>query len=135
MDVQTLVDNKSKKKPNTLMTRVACESKLRSAVGSSMYMYMYMKGSIREHQIFCGVIFYHILNDETTKYKLFKYISNVFVYFQQVLLSLSSTISIPLIVADKICAGENGVVRAELVGTFLVMCGFSTFLQCTFGTR
>ncbi|XP_064643985.1 solute carrier family 23 member 1-like [Lineus longissimus] len=54
---------------------------------------------------------------------------------QQVLLSISSSISIPLIVADTICAGSLELVKAELLGTFLVMCGISTILQCILGVR
>ncbi|XP_069120624.1 solute carrier family 23 member 1-like [Argopecten irradians] len=55
--------------------------------------------------------------------------------FQQVLLSISSTISIPLIVSDKICAGDLQVVKSEIMSTFLFMCGVCTILQVVIGVR
>ncbi|XP_060081994.1 solute carrier family 23 member 1-like [Ylistrum balloti] len=54
---------------------------------------------------------------------------------QQVLLSISSTISIPLIVSDKICAGDLQVVKSEIMSTFLFMCGVCTILQVVVGVR
>ncbi|XP_022342795.2 solute carrier family 23 member 2-like isoform X1 [Crassostrea virginica] len=54
---------------------------------------------------------------------------------QQVLLSISSTISIPIIVSTYICAGDLELVTAEIMSTFLFMCGVCTFLQCTIGVR
>ncbi|KAL4240898.1 hypothetical protein ACF0H5_001680 [Mactra antiquata] len=54
---------------------------------------------------------------------------------QQVLLSISSTISIPLIVAGEICAGDLDLVKSEIMSTFLFMCGVCTILQTTFGVR
>lgn len=54
---------------------------------------------------------------------------------QQVLLSISSTISIPIIVSGYICAGDMELVTAEIMSTFLFMCGVCTFLQCTIGVR
>ncbi|XP_048746232.2 solute carrier family 23 member 2-like isoform X2 [Ostrea edulis] len=59
-----------------------------------------------------------------------------FIYgLQQVLLSISSTISIPIIVSKYICAGDLDLVTAEIMSTFLFMCGVCTFLQCTIGVR
>ncbi|KAL5009472.1 hypothetical protein ScPMuIL_011777 [Solemya velum] len=54
---------------------------------------------------------------------------------QQVLLSISSTISIPLIVSQEICAGDLEVVKSEIMSTFLFMCGVCTILQTTIGVR
>ncbi|XP_052819866.1 solute carrier family 23 member 2-like isoform X1 [Mya arenaria] len=54
---------------------------------------------------------------------------------QQVLLSISSTISIPLIVAREICAGDLDLVKSEILSTFLFMCGVCTILQTTVGVR
>ncbi|OWF49908.1 solute carrier family 23 member 1-like [Mizuhopecten yessoensis] len=54
---------------------------------------------------------------------------------QQVLLAISSTISIPLIVSDKICAGDLQVVKSEIMSTFLFMCGICTILQVVVGVR
>lgn len=56
-------------------------------------------------------------------------------FLQQVLLSISSTISIPLIVAREICADDLDLVKSELVSTFLFMCGVCTVLQTTLGVR
>ncbi|XP_062596493.1 solute carrier family 23 member 1-like isoform X2 [Saccostrea cucullata] len=59
-----------------------------------------------------------------------------FVYgLQQVLLSISSTISIPIIVSRYICVGDMELVTAEIMSTFLFMVGVCTFLQCTIGVR
>ncbi|KAL8608089.1 hypothetical protein ACOMHN_023905 [Nucella lapillus] len=54
---------------------------------------------------------------------------------QQVLLSISSTISIPLIVSKAICAGELTLVKSEIMSTFLFMCGVCTILQVLIGVR
>ncbi|XP_041371986.1 solute carrier family 23 member 1-like [Gigantopelta aegis] len=54
---------------------------------------------------------------------------------QQVLLSISSTISIPIIVSEKICAGHLELVKSEIMSTFLFMCGVCTVLQCLIGVR
>ncbi|XP_060599136.1 solute carrier family 23 member 1-like [Ruditapes philippinarum] len=54
---------------------------------------------------------------------------------QQVLLSISSTISIPLIVANEICAGDLDLVKSEIMSTFLFMCGLCTILQTAIGVR
>ncbi|XP_046380010.2 solute carrier family 23 member 1-like [Haliotis rufescens] len=54
---------------------------------------------------------------------------------QQVLLSISSTISIPLVVSGNICAGDMELVKSEIMSTFLVMCGTCTILQCVIGVR
>ncbi|XP_045214461.2 solute carrier family 23 member 2-like isoform X2 [Mercenaria mercenaria] len=54
---------------------------------------------------------------------------------QQVLLSISSTISIPLIVANEICAGDLDLVKSEIMSTFLFMCGVCTILQTAVGVR
>nr|KAG5698738.1 hypothetical protein BaRGS_008512 [Batillaria attramentaria] len=54
---------------------------------------------------------------------------------QQVLLSISSTISIPLIVSELICAGDLTLVKSEIMSTFLFMCGVCTILQVTVGVR
>lgn len=54
---------------------------------------------------------------------------------QQVLLSVSSTISIPLIVANEICAGDLDLVKSEIMSTFLFMSGVCTMLQTSFGVR
>ncbi|XP_071100850.1 solute carrier family 23 member 1-like [Haliotis cracherodii] len=54
---------------------------------------------------------------------------------QQVLLSISSTISIPLVVSGNICAGDMELVKSEIMSTFLVMCGVCTILQCVIGVR
>ncbi|XP_061189683.1 solute carrier family 23 member 1-like isoform X2 [Saccostrea echinata] len=59
-----------------------------------------------------------------------------FIYgLQQVLLSISSTISIPIIVSRYICVGDMELVTAEIMSTFLFMVGVCTFLQCTIGVR
>lgn len=54
---------------------------------------------------------------------------------QQVLLSISSTISIPLIVAREICADDLDLVKSEIMSTFLFMSGVCTLLQTTIGVR
>ncbi|KAK3577957.1 hypothetical protein CHS0354_020795 [Potamilus streckersoni] len=54
---------------------------------------------------------------------------------QQVLLSISSTVSIPLIVCAKICADDLDLVKSEIMSTFLFMCGICTILQDTIGVR
>ena len=54
---------------------------------------------------------------------------------QQVLLSISSTISIPLIVSGNICADELTLVKSEIMSTFLFMCGVCTILQVLIGVR
>ncbi|XP_063422626.1 solute carrier family 23 member 1-like [Mytilus trossulus] len=54
---------------------------------------------------------------------------------QQVLLAISSTISIPLIVGKQICAEELELVKSQIMSTFLFMCGICTILQDTFGVR
>ncbi|KAL5021137.1 hypothetical protein ScPMuIL_000292 [Solemya velum] len=54
---------------------------------------------------------------------------------QQVLLSISSTISIPMIVSEEICAGHLELVQTEIMSTFLFMCGVCTILQCFLGVR
>ncbi|CAH1781302.1 unnamed protein product [Owenia fusiformis] len=56
---------------------------------------------------------------------------------QQVLLSLSATIAIPLLISRNICARDEDVndVTVKILGTFLVTCGIATFLQSTFGVR
>lgn len=64
----------------------------------------------------------------------FCFVLNI-VFLQQVLLSISSTISIPIIVSGYICAGDLELVTAEIMSTFLFMCGVCTFLQCTIGVR
>ncbi|WAQ95967.1 S23A2-like protein [Mya arenaria] len=60
---------------------------------------------------------------------------SLFCGLQQVLLSISSTISIPLIVAREICAGDLDLVKSEILSTFLFMCGVCTILQTTVGVR
>ncbi|XP_076437316.1 solute carrier family 23 member 1-like [Babylonia areolata] len=54
---------------------------------------------------------------------------------QQVLLSISSTISIPLIVSGAICAGDLTLVKSEIMSSFLFMCGICTILQVLVGVR
>ena len=56
-------------------------------------------------------------------------------FFQQVLLSISSTISIPLIVAKEICAGDLDLVKSEIMSTFIFMSGVCTLMQTTLGVR
>ncbi|KAH3861942.1 solute carrier family 23 member 1-like isoform X2 [Dreissena polymorpha] len=54
---------------------------------------------------------------------------------QQVLLSIGSTMSIPLIVSREICAGDLPLVKSEIMSTFIFMCGICTLLQTTLGVR
>jgi len=54
---------------------------------------------------------------------------------KQVLLSISATISIPLIVSRLICAEHLHLVKSELMSTFLFMCGVCTLLQTILGVR
>lgn len=54
---------------------------------------------------------------------------------QQVLLAISSTISIPLIVGKQICAEDLELVKSQIMSTFLFMCGVCTILQDTIGVR
>lgn len=54
---------------------------------------------------------------------------------QQVLLAISSTISIPLIVSKQICAGDLELVKSQIMSTFLFMCGVCTILQDVIGVR
>ncbi|XP_025084497.1 solute carrier family 23 member 1-like [Pomacea canaliculata] len=54
---------------------------------------------------------------------------------QHVLLSISATISIPLIVSRLICADDLTLVKSEIMSTFLFMCGVCTILQSTLGVR
>ncbi|XP_074640427.1 solute carrier family 23 member 2-like [Tubulanus polymorphus] len=54
---------------------------------------------------------------------------------QQILLSLSSTITLAVIVNDQICAKNFPTVRAEILSTSLVICGITTLIQNTVGVR
>ncbi|XP_076472992.1 solute carrier family 23 member 1-like [Babylonia areolata] len=54
---------------------------------------------------------------------------------QQILLSISSTIAIPLVVCNAICAGDLDLVKSEVLSTFLFMCGVCTILQVLVGVR
>lgn len=54
---------------------------------------------------------------------------------QQVSLAVSSCITLPLVISELICAGHLETVRAQLVSTYLVMCGVCTLLQCILGVR
>ncbi|KAK3085448.1 hypothetical protein FSP39_003460 [Pinctada imbricata] len=54
---------------------------------------------------------------------------------QQVLLSISSTISIPIIVSQLICVRGSDLATSEIMSTFLFMCGVCTILQVIVGVR
>ncbi|CAG5117960.1 unnamed protein product [Candidula unifasciata] len=54
---------------------------------------------------------------------------------QQLFLSISSTITVPLVVSVNICIGDLYVEKAKLMSTFLFMCGVCTILQCLIGVR
>ncbi|BFZ00297.1 hypothetical protein BsWGS_03336 [Bradybaena similaris] len=54
---------------------------------------------------------------------------------QQLFLSISSTITVPLVVSVNICIGDLYEEKAKLMSTFLFMCGVCTILQCLVGVR
>ncbi|KAL8609049.1 hypothetical protein ACOMHN_059862 [Nucella lapillus] len=54
---------------------------------------------------------------------------------QQVLLSISSTISIPMVTSAAICAGDLPLARSEILSTFIFMCGVCTIMQVLVGVR
>lgn len=54
---------------------------------------------------------------------------------QQALMCIGSTLSIPFILANLICAKDRSDVTAELLSISMFMCGVATLLQTTFGVR
>ncbi|XP_053406374.1 solute carrier family 23 member 2-like [Mercenaria mercenaria] len=59
----------------------------------------------------------------------------IFFGIQQSLISISSLIVLPLLVAEAACALEDGILIRKLVGSTLFLCGITTFLQVNFGIR
>ena len=54
---------------------------------------------------------------------------------QQVLMSLSRSLSTSLLVADVVCAKADESFKARLLSTTMFMSGITTFLQSTIGVR
>ncbi|XP_074650429.1 solute carrier family 23 member 1-like [Tubulanus polymorphus] len=55
--------------------------------------------------------------------------------FQHYVTLFGGTISIPLLLAEPLCMGNDEVAKSELIGTVFFMVGIGTLLQTVFGTR
>ncbi|ESP03077.1 hypothetical protein LOTGIDRAFT_111205 [Lottia gigantea] len=54
---------------------------------------------------------------------------------QQLLTSISSSMSMSLIVADLVCAKDDDIIKTQILSTTMFMAGISTFFVTTFGLR
>ncbi|VDI09212.1 Hypothetical predicted protein [Mytilus galloprovincialis] len=55
--------------------------------------------------------------------------------FQHYLTAFGSTITVPFVLYQALCIGEDGVGLSQLINTIFFMSGLSTLLQTTFGIR
>lgn len=55
--------------------------------------------------------------------------------FQQALMTLGGTLSLPFILASLFCPENENEVRAQLLSITMFMCGIATILQCVLGVR
>ena len=46
-----------------------------------------------------------------------------------------ASLSVPFLLSEAVCMGNDNVGRAELVGTLFFVCGIITILQVLFGIR
>ena len=46
-----------------------------------------------------------------------------------------ASLSVPFLLSEGICMGEDNIGKAELVGTLFFVCGIVTLLQGFFGVR
>lgn len=59
----------------------------------------------------------------------------IFRVFQQALMTLGGTLSLPFILASLFCPENENEVRAQLLSITMFMCGIATILQCVLGVR
>ena len=55
--------------------------------------------------------------------------------FQHFIIMFGGTLTVPFIISQICCAGENNEMKAKLVSTIIFVSGIITFLQATLGVR
>ncbi|PVD30099.1 hypothetical protein C0Q70_09360 [Pomacea canaliculata] len=54
---------------------------------------------------------------------------------QQVIMTIPGSLSIPMLLAELLCADDKALVRAHLIGITFFMCGLATLIQTVLGIR
>lgn len=68
----------------------------------------------------------------SSKYKITRYI----LLFQQVMVCVSALLTIPFLLSDFLCAGQDvNILRVDLISSTFVASGISTLIQTGLGMR